>query len=123
MLLKKSILIDRAFDTTFRRRAVVADDVDDHGVVGVRKLSHGVEHAADLVIDVGAIASEHLHHARVETLLIGIKRLPSWQASGTRCEFRIRGDDPELLLPLEGHLSVAVPAHVELTFELVNPLL
>ena len=38
-------------------------------------------------------------------------------------QLRIRGDDPELLLPLEDFLAKRVPAVVEATLVLVRPLL
>jgi hypothetical protein len=71
--IEEGILVDRAFDAAFCRRPIIADDLDDQCVVGVRKLRHGIEHASDLVIDMGAIAGEDFHHPRIEAFLVGIE--------------------------------------------------
>src|SRR5262245_45685834 len=121
-VVEEGILVSRAFNATFGRGAIVADDIDDHGVVGVGKLGDRFEHAAHLVIDVSAVTREYLHHARIETLLLPTKGLPGRQARGARCELCVRRDHAKLLLPLERDFTIAVPTHVELTFELVDPL-
>src|SRR6185295_19462385 len=66
---EKGVLVGRAFEAALGRRAIVADDVDDQRVVRVRKLCHSIEHASDLMINMGTVAGEDFHHAGVEALL------------------------------------------------------
>ncbi len=73
---EEQVLAERTFEPAFGARPVVAGDIDDQGVVGVRHGLDGVDHAAELVVAMGAIGGEDLHHPRIETLLVGVQRIP-----------------------------------------------
>ena len=51
---------------SFGAGAVVAEDVDDHGVVGLAQALQFVEHPPDLGVDVLEEAGEHLHQSALE---------------------------------------------------------
>src|ERR1700722_3801090 len=69
-----------------------------------------------------AVSGEHLHHARIESLLIGVERVPRRKAFGTLRELSALGDDAEFFLALECLLAILVPPLVKFAFELVDPL-
>ena len=56
--------IERAIGSAFGTRAIVADDVDDHRVVGVGQLIHGVDQASALVVGEGEVAGEFSNRRR-----------------------------------------------------------
>ena len=83
---------------------------------------HGIEDAADLVIDMGAVSGEDFHHAGVERFWSALSGSHAGRPAGRGVSLASR-NDAEFLLPLESLLAIAVPAHVELAFEFVDPLL
>ena len=115
--------VHRAVETAFGRCTVVAENVDDECVVGIGKRRHRVQHAPHLVVDLGAEAGEDFHHPRVKALLVDVQRIPRRQTLRGCREFGIGRNHTELLLPLQGHLAIAIPPHVELALELVDPFL
>ena len=115
--------VERAIGSAFGTRAVVADDVDDHRVVGVGQLVHGVDQASALVIGEGEVAGEVFKQAQVEFLLIGGEGVPGGHPFRARRELRIRRDDARLELPGIGFLADFFPALIELALELVAPFL
>ena len=71
---------------------------------------HRVDDAAHLVVALGPVAGEHLHHAGVEPLLVGVERVPRRQALGALGQLRVLRDDAELLLPRERLLAILRPS-------------
>jgi Sulfatase len=63
------------------------------------------------------------HHARVQSLLVSVQRVPRRQSCRTDGQLRIRGNHAKLDLAEERLLAIGVPAHVELTLELLDPVL
>ena len=68
----------RAFGTG----AVVAGDVDDQRVVELAHILDRLDHAADLVVGIGGVGSEHLRLPGEEFLLVGRQRVPFRQIIG-----------------------------------------
>ena len=64
-------LVERALRSAFGARAVVADDVDDEGVVHLAHVFDGLNQPAHLIVGVLGKAGEDLHLPREETLLLG----------------------------------------------------
>ena len=77
---EEQVLVDRALDAALGARAVVAGDVDEDGVLGAGQRLHRLDDPAHLVVDVGGVAGEDLHHPGVEPLLVGVERVPGRQA-------------------------------------------
>jgi len=69
-------VVERAGERPFGARAVVADDVNDQGVVAQSHLLDCVDKPADLRVHVLEEAGKHFLHARVEAFLVGGKRIP-----------------------------------------------
>jgi hypothetical protein len=94
--------------------AVVAVDVDDEGVVELAHGLDGLDHAADLMIDVGHVGGEHVNLAEEQLLLVRDALVPvleqvprPWRQLG------VLGNDAQLLLVREDSLADLVPAVVE----------
>jgi len=116
-------LVEQALRRALGAGAVVALDVDDESIVEIALFLDGVEDAAELVVDVRQRAREHLHHARVHLLAIGVERVPRLDLLRPRRERRVGGNDANLLLPRESLLAQLVPALVEPALELGDPFL
>src|SRR5262249_56398625 len=56
-------------------------------------------------------------------LLIGLERIPRRQPRRAHRELGVLRNNAELFLTLERHLAILVPAHIELAFELRDPIL
>ena len=93
---EEQVLVERPFQAALGTGAVIAGDVDEQRVVSPRQLLDGVDDAAHLEIDTGPVAGEHLHHAGVEPLLVGVQRIPRRQPCGAYGQLRLRRDDAEL---------------------------
>ena len=118
---EEHVFAERAFEAAFGAGSVVTGDVDDQRVVAAGKLLDSIDDAAEFVVALGAVAGEDFHHARIETLLVGVEGVPCRQALGTNRELCVLGNDAEFLLPLEGVLAINVPSLIELAFELIDP--
>ena len=103
--------------------AVVTVDVDDQRVVELAHVLDLLDDAADLVVGVGRVASEHLGLPGEQLLLVGRQRFPLRQVIRPGGELRVRGNHAQPLLVGEDLLAQGIPAHVELALELVDPLL
>jgi len=121
----------RAEGGAFGTRAIVAGYVNDQGVVELAHVLYGLNDTANLVIGIGHVSSEDLGLAREKLLFISSQCLPFRKLCTAilglpirpRREFGVRWDHTEPLLVREYLLAHRVPAHVELAFELVDPLL
>ena len=114
---EEQVLVERALEPALGARAVVAGDVDEDGVLGVGQRLHRLDHPAHLVVDVGAVAGEDLHHPGIEPLLVGVERVPGGQALGARRESASSGTTPSSFWRASVCLAVGVPARVELALE------
>ena len=107
----------------FGAGSVVAEDVDDHRVVGDALAVQFVEDPLDLDVDVLEEAGEHLHQSPLERpLLLGDVR-PALHALGARRQFGIGRYPAGGLLPGEDPFPVGVPAVVESALVFVGPFL
>ncbi len=109
-------------DRTLHGRTVVAPDVEDQRVVQLAHLIDRVEEPADVPVGVLREAREDLHLAGVELLLGVAQAVPRGIRVGSRRELSLWWDDAQLLLALEGALTVLVPTVIELALVLVGPL-
>ena len=76
-----------------------------------------------MVVDVLEESGIDLHLAGEDRPHLLRRLVPGGNLGGPRGQFRVRRDDPELLLPLEDLLAQLVPALIELALVLVDPLL
>src|SRR5271154_1195792 len=120
--IEEYVFAEGALEAAFRAGSVVPGDVDDEGVVAAGKLLDGIDDAAEFVVALRGIAREDFHHARVETLLVGVDGVPCGQALGTNGELGVFGDDAEFFLALESVLAILVPAFIKFAFEFIDPL-
>jgi selenocysteine lyase/cysteine desulfurase len=72
----------RPIGRSFSRGAVVADDVDDQGVVELAHVLHGLDDAPDLVIGIGEIGRIDVRLPDEELLLFVAQRVPVFQQIG-----------------------------------------
>ena len=106
---------------TLGARPVVAEDVEDQGVVTDAEPLQLIDHATELGIDVLDETAEDLHQAPLEGALRLRDAVPGDHGLGPRRELGIRRDPAQGLLPLEGALAQPIPAIVELPLVLVRP--
>ena len=116
-------LVERALQRAFGAGAVVAADVDDQRVVELAHVLDRLDDAANLIVGIGGVAGKVLRLAGIEFLLDQGKRVPLRQVIRPGGELGVRRDHAEPLLVGEDLLAQLFPAHVELAFELVAPLL
>jgi hypothetical protein len=88
---EKGVLVGRALGATFRRRAVVADEIEDQRVVGVRKLRHRIQHAPHFVVDMRAVAGEYLHHARIDAFWSALSDSQAGRPAGRGVSLAVAG--------------------------------
>ena len=105
-------LADRAV-LTFGRGAVVAEDVDDDGVVGLALSFDLVDDAAGLFVGVLHETGEKLHQPGLERALIGGNVLPGRDAVGAWVQDGVGGDPAQVLLPGKDALAHRIPAVIE----------
>ena len=111
-----------AVHRSFRGRAVVAGDVDDERVVGDAEVVERTDHAIDLVIGVGEEAGEGLHQSRRHrSIALGVVA-PRGDLFGSRRERGVGRNDAECELAGIDLLAQGIPASVESSRELVDPL-
>ena len=65
----------------------------------------------------------HFHHVGIDLLLVGVETIPGRDARRALGEFGIRRDETRRFLPREGFFAHLVPALIELSFELCDPIL
>jgi hypothetical protein len=87
--IEEQVLVHETLDAAFGTGAVVPGDVEEERVLGPWEFLDGVHHSAHVVIDVSPVAGEHLHHAGVELLLIGVQRVPRGQSFRPFGELRV----------------------------------
>jgi hypothetical protein len=80
---EEGVFVERPIKATLGRRSIVADNVDDHRVVGVWQGLDIVEDPSDLLINMIAVSGEDLHHPGVELLLVAVEAIPCREACGT----------------------------------------
>ncbi|MCY1224524.1 hypothetical protein D9M72_366850 [compost metagenome] len=102
--------------------SVVAEHVEDQGVVAFALAFQLVEYLAGLGIGMLHEAGVDLHQARLVALLLGAEAVPGGEFRGAGGKPGILGNEPERLLAGEGFFAVAIPAGVELALVLVRPL-
>ena len=116
-------LAEHAVHAALGARAVVAQDVEDERVVELPDVADGVHQPADLGVGVLAEAGVDLHLAGEELLLVGAESAPVLDRLGLRRKLRPGRHDAEVDLAREGLLAHHVPARVEPTLVLRDPLL
>jgi hypothetical protein len=115
------VLVEAADRSALRARAVVGDE-QDHRVVELVDALEVVEDPPELCVGVADESGEHLHHPRVELLLVVRQRTPLRHVGIAGRDHRFLGEDAELLLVGEHRFAVLVPTHVEHTLVLVGLL-
>ncbi len=115
-------LVERSVDRALSGGAVVAHDVVDERVLEDAEIVERVDQPPDVVVGVLEETGVDLHLAREHRLELVGHVLPGRDLLVSRSQLRIRGDDPEFLLPLEDFLAKGVPALVEAALVLVRPL-
>ncbi|MND79457.1 hypothetical protein D3C80_712000 [compost metagenome] len=113
--------VDRALHA-FRGGAVVAEHIEDQGVVAFALALQFVEDFPSLGIGMLHEAGKHFHQACLVLLLLRRQAVPSRQFRRTRCEPGVLGNEAQRLLASEGLLAVCIPATRELALVLVRPL-
>ncbi len=116
-------LVECALGPALHGCAIVADHPDHHRVVGLADLFQGIEQPPDLVVGLGGEPGERLHQPRRHLLLVRRQRIVRGDLLGPGRELRVLRDHAERELPAEAFLAVLVPPLIELTLELVDPLL
>ena len=116
-------VVERAVKRALRTRPVVADDIDDEGIVALSEGFQSRDELADLRVDVLEESCEHLLHPGVKAFFIRGGGVPGGNFRGPRREFCIGRDDTELLLIFEGDLALLVPAIIEFSLIFVRPSL
>ena len=112
----------RAMDGAFGRRAVVACDVDDDGVVAEAHCIGRIDHALDLRVGVLKEAGEDFHQTpRDRAVLFGVV-VPRWNLFGACSERSVWRNHPEGDLTVVDVLAQFVPAAIECAAVLVAPL-
>ena len=114
-------LVERAGRTALGGGPVVGDDHDER-VVQHPDLLEGVEHAAEVVVEVGQEPGVDLHHARVQPPLVRAQRRPLGDVGVVPRQLRVSREQADLLLPREHGLPVGIPALVELSRVLGDPV-
>ena len=87
-------LVEDAVQRALHRGAVVAELVEDQGVVELPDLAEGVDDPADLVVGLGGEAGEGLHQPLGHALLIRGERAPCRNLRRSRRERGARGIMP-----------------------------
>ena len=116
-------LVVHADEAALGAGAVVAGDVDEHGVVELADVRQRLPEPPDLVVGVLQESGEHFGLAREQTPLIGRQRVPRGQVLRPLAQPRVGRNHAQLLLPLERFVPHLVPALVELALVLVGPFL
>ena len=106
-----------------QRRAIVALDEDDQRVVELSGILQPRDDPAELIVGIGKLGGSDLHHARIKTLLVGRQAAPRGHTRQRRRQLRIGRDHTHFLLASKYLFADDIPSHVELAFELVDPLL
>ena len=103
--------------------AIVADDIEDEGVVELAGGFDRLDHPAGVVVGLLEESGIHLHHPGVDLLLIGREARPGGDAGGEGDELRVGRHDAELFLAGERFRADRIPAGVELTGVFLDPFL
>ncbi len=106
-----------------RRRAVVAEDVEDQRVLPEPPRVDAVDQPPDLGVGMLDEAGEDLHQPLLERPLALRDRVPRRHRRVPRRQLGPRRDHPHLQLPLVGPLAIGIPAAGELALVLLRPLL
>ena len=69
-------LVEKSVHAPLGARAVVAEDVEDEGVVHLAQVLDGLDQPAGLVVGELAVTGEHLHLVGEELLLVGRQLVP-----------------------------------------------
>jgi hypothetical protein len=115
-------LVERALDGALGRGAVVADDQIDQGVVHDPWLLDGVQQSAHVMVGVGHEPGIDLHLALKDRLQLLGHVVPGRDLGVPLGQLGIGRDHPQLLLPGEGQLALAVPAVGEAALVPLDPL-
>ena len=99
--------------TALGTRAVIAYDVEDERIVGVRKGLDGVEQTTALVIREGEITGEVFHKRCKQRSFLAGQGIPRLDPIWTGCQNRVRRDDSQFELPLIGGVAHDVPPRIE----------
>ena len=116
-------LVERAVDAAFCRRAVVADDVVDEGVLENAETVDRVDEPPDVMVGMREERRVHLHLTCEDGLELIGHVVPRRDLRGSRGELRVGRDHPERLLAGEDLLPERVPARIEATAVAVDPVL
>ena len=113
-------LADRA-GLTLGTRAVVAEHIEDEGVVAEAHLVQLGDHPSGLEVGMLGEAGEHLHEPLLEGSLAIGDAVPAGQGVRARRQLGVLWNPTQRLLAGEDLLAQHVPALVELGFVLVGP--
>ncbi len=116
------VLAEGAAGSALAGGAVVAEQVEDQGVVEHLEVVQGVDQPADLHVGVLGEACVGLHEPRGDALLGLVELVPVGDARGPGCQLGRAGDESQLLLPGQRALALHVPAVVEAAGVLLPPL-
>ena len=82
-----------------------------------------IEDTTDVIVGMRQSARIDFHHPREQALAVRLQRIPRGKLFRARGQFGVRRNDAELYLPGERLLADLVPALVELTLILGDPIL
>ena len=115
-------LVEGAVDGSFGARAVVAEDVEDEGVIEDPEVLERVDEPADVMVGVLEEPGVDLHLSGEHRLQRVVHVGPSGDLVGTRRQLGIGGHDTQFLLPGQRRLAEGVPAVVESAAVPVGPV-
>src|SRR4051794_14414761 len=107
---QRSQLVEGPGFGAFHARAVIAEDVNDQGVVSQTHVFDRFHHAADSIVGVFLVTGINFHLARINLFNLWRNAVPRWKCRVTRRKLGVRRDYTELFLPRERLFTQFVPA-------------
>ena len=113
-------LVVSALRSAFRTGAVIADDVDEQGIVHYAHLLQCIHQTSYLLVGVLGESGKGLHLPGLQLLLVWSLGIPGRNLLGSLGQLRILRDDAHLLLACKRLLAQFVPSLIELAFIAVD---
>src|ERR1700744_1846204 len=115
-------MADRALQPALTAGSVVTYDQKYGRVIGMTAGFQVIEQTTYFMVRFREICCIQFRLRSIQPLLVGTQRIPSRQFLGPRGKIRSGGNDAQGFLPGKRGLTLFVPAQIELTFELADPI-